>query len=119
MRTTHSVLEEIQGHFNSKESMLHWFFWLKATHPLGLSPEIILEEAAYKCLDDKHLYAAIVLLTQLFGFESWKVSFCVEEAYFLHKEGAFPIWSQGDKFYIPELDRENTFKWDSDEELPF
>ena len=117
--TIHKVLGIIQEYFSSRESMYHWLFWLRATHPLGLSPEMILEEAAYKCLDDKHLYAAIEILTQLLGFESWKVSFCVEEAYFLHKEGAFPIWSQGDRFYIPELDREECFEWDSDEELPF
>ena len=117
--TTHNILGIIQEYFSSRESMLHWLFWLRATHPLGLSSEIILEECAYKCLDDKHLYAAICLFTQLFGVEHWKISFCMEEAYFLHKEGAYPIWSQGDKYYIPELDKENNFEWDSDEELPF
>ena len=40
----------------------------------------------------------------------------MEDGYFLHKEGAYPIWSQGDKYYIPELDN---IEWDSDEELPF
>lgn len=115
--TIHDTLEEIQGYFSSRESMLHWLFWIRATHPLGLSSEIILEEAAYKCLDDKHLYAACYLFIQLFGVEYWKVSICMEDGYFLHKEGgAYPIWSQGDKYYIPELDN---IEWDSDEELPF
>ena len=82
--TIRKVLGIIQEYFSSRESMYHWLFWLRASHQLGLSPEIILEEA-----------------------------------YFLHKEGAFPIWSQGDKYYIPELDKENNFEWDSDEELPF
>ena len=57
--TIHDTLEEIQGYFSSRESMLHWLFWLRASYPLGLSSEIILEECAYKCLDDKHLYAAV------------------------------------------------------------
>lgn len=117
--TIHDTLEEIQGYFSTRESMLHWLFWLRASYPLGLSSEIILEECAYKCLDDKHLYAGICLFTQLFGVEHWKVSFCVEDAYRIHKEGAYPIWSQGDKYYIPELDEVPQYEWDSDEELPF
>lgn len=117
--TIHDTLKYIQESFSSRESMLHWLFWLRASHQLGLSPEIILEEVGYKLLDDKKYYQAIRMFTTIFGSEHWKVSFCVEEAYFLHKEGAFPIWSQGDKYYIPELDREDYFEWDSDEELPF
>lgn len=117
--TIHDALDYIQESFSSRESMYHWLFWMRASHPLGLSSEIILEGGAYKCLDDKHLYAAICLLTQLFGVEYWKVSFCVEDGYRVHKEGAYPIWSQGDKYYIPELDEIPQYEWDSDEELPF
>lgn len=117
--TKYKILGLFQEYFSSRESMYHWLFWLRASHQSSLSPEIILEEVAYKLLDDKKYYQAIKVFTTIFGNEHWKISFCVEEAYFLHKEGAFPIWSQGDKYYIPELDRENMFEWDSDEELPF
>lgn len=117
--TIRDTLEEVQGYFLSRESMLHWLFWLRASYPLGLSSEIILEECAYKCLDDKHLYDAVCLFTQLFGVEDWKIFLCMEEAYFLHKKGAYPIWSQGDKYYISELDEVPQYEWDSDEELPF
>lgn len=117
--TIKETLDYIQEAFQSRQSMYHWLFWLHATNYCGLSSDLLLEEAAYHCLDNKQWFTAIKFFTQLFGVEHWKVFICMGDGYFLHKEGAFPIWSQGDKYYIPELDRENNFEWDSDEELPF
>lgn len=118
MNSVYSILEDIQEYFSTRESVLHWLFWLRASN-YKLSRELVLEELGYKLLDDKDYYRAIKVFTALFGSEHWKVSFCVDTVYGLHKDKVYPIWSQGDKYYIPELDKENNFEWDSDEELPF
>ena len=116
--TIHKVLGIIQEYFSSRESMYHWLFWIRSTQYCGLNTDILLEEAAFHCLDNKQFYAAIRLFTLLYGVEYWKVEESVGLHTLLHKDITYPIWYQGHKWYIPELDGIN-YDYMADEDLPF
>ena len=117
--TIHDTLDYIQESFSSIESMYHWLFWLHATNYHGLSSDLLLEEAAYHCLDDKQWFLAMKYFTLLFGVEYWKVDECVRLHILLHKDVTYPIWSQGQKYFIQELDEIPSYNWMADDDLPF
>ena len=117
--TIHDTLDYIQESFSSRESMYHWLFWLHATNYHGLSSDLLLEEAAYHCLDDKQWFLAMKYFTLLFGVEYWKVDECVRLHILLHKDVTYPIWSQGQKYFIQELDEIPSYNWMADDDLPF
>lgn len=117
--TIKETLDYIQEAFESRESMYHWLFWIHATNYHGLSSDLLLEEAAYHCLDNKQWFTAIKFFTQLFGVEYWKVEECVRLHILLHKDVTYPIWSQNQKYFIQELDEVPQYNWMADDDLPF